>query len=92
MTDKVVVHFAGDGSGIAELSWGQQEIWYVMQDKGDSLSMGGARALPPGQTVADVAAGLSFIMSRHQALRTMLRFGSHGQTQQVVHASGAITL
>ena len=92
MTDKVVVHFAGDGSGIAELSWGQQEIWNVMQDKGDSLSMGGARALPPGQTVADVAAGLSFIMSRHQALRTMLRFGPGGQAQQVVHASGEITL
>ena len=50
--------------------------------------MGGARALPPGQTVADVAAGLSFIMSRHQALRTRLRFGPDGQTQQVVHASG----
>ncbi|MBV9448772.1 MAG: hypothetical protein JO345_23025 [Streptosporangiaceae bacterium] len=88
----LVVHFAGDGSGIAELSWGQQEIWSVMQDKGDSLSMGGARALPPGHTVADVAAGLSFIMSRHQALRTRLRFGPGGQTQQVVHASGEITL
>ncbi|HEX6523624.1 MAG TPA: condensation domain-containing protein [Streptosporangiaceae bacterium] len=92
MTDKVVVQFAGDGSGIAELSWGQQEIWSVMQAKGDSLSMGGARALPPGQTLADVAAGVSFIMSRHQALRTRLHFAPDGQTKQVVHASGEITL
>jgi hypothetical protein len=92
MTDKVVVQFAGDGSGVAELSWGQQEIWSVIREKDSSLPMGGARALPPGQTVADVAAGLSFIMSRHQALRTRLRFGPDGQTQQVVHASGAITL
>jgi hypothetical protein len=92
MTEKVVVQFAGDGSGVAELSWGQQEIWSVMQAKDNSLPMGGARALPPGQTVADVTAGLRFIMSRHQALRTRLRFGPDGQTQQAVHASGAITL
>ena len=92
MTENVVVQFAGDGSGVAELSWGQQEIWSVIQAKGNSLPMGGARALPPGQTVADVAAGLRHIMSRHQALRTRLRFGPGGQTQQAVHASGAITL
>jgi hypothetical protein len=92
MRDKVVVQFAGDGSGVAELSWGQQEIWGVMQGKDSSLPMGGARGLPPGQTVADVAAGLSFIMSRHQALRTRLRLGPDGQTEQVVHAAGEITL
>lgn len=92
MTEKVVVQFAGDGSGIGELSWGQKQIWSVIQAKGSSLPMGSARALPPGQTVADVADGLRFIMSRHQALRTTLRFGPDGQTQQVVHASGAITL
>jgi hypothetical protein len=92
MTGKVVVQFAGDGSGVADLSWGQQQIWSVLQGKDSSLSMGGARALPPGQTVADAAAGLRFIMSRHQALRTRLRFGPDGQTQQVVHASGEIML
>src|SRR6185437_306848 len=92
MTDKVVVQFAGDGSGVAELSWGQEEIWFVIQDKDNSLPMGGVRALPPGQSVADVAAGLSFIMSRHQALRTRLRFGPDGRARQVVHASGEITL
>jgi hypothetical protein len=92
MREKVVVQFAGDGSGVAELSWGQQYIWAVIQATDNSLPMGDARALPPGQTVADVAAGLSFIMGRHQALRTKLRFGPDGRAQQVVHASGAITL
>jgi len=92
MTDQVVVQFAGDGSGVAELSWGQEIIWSVIQEKDNSLPLGGVRALPPGQTVADVAAGLSFIMSRHQALRTRLRFDPDGRTRQVVHASGAITL
>ena len=45
MTDRVVVQFTGDGSDVAELSWGQQEIWGVMQEKDHSLPMGGA----PGQ-------------------------------------------
>jgi hypothetical protein len=92
VTNRVIVQFEGDGSGVAELSWGQQEILSVIQDKADSLPMGGARALPPGLTVADVAAGLSFIMSRHQALRTRLRLSQGGRAQQVVHASGEIAL
>lgn len=92
MTERVIVRFEGDGSGVAELSWGQQEIWSAIQDKGDSLPFCVVRALPPGQTVADVAAGLRFIMSRHQSLRTRLRLDLNGQTRQVVHASGEIML
>jgi hypothetical protein len=92
VTNRVIVHFEGDGSGVAELSWGQAVIWSVMQDKASSLPMGGVRALPTGQTVADVAAGLSFIVSRHQSLRTRLRFDPDGHTRQVVHASGEIAL
>jgi hypothetical protein len=102
VTDTVIVRFEGAGSGVAELSWGQHEIWCVMRDKSDSLPIGGVRALPPGQTVADVAAGLRFIMSRHQSLRTRLRWCSEGQAsagqaseglpKQVVHARGEIAL
>src|ERR1700678_1434260 len=73
VTERVVVRFEGDGSGAAELSWGQQEIWSAIQEKGNSLPFCGVRALSPGQTVADVAAGPRFIMSRHQSLRTRLR-------------------
>ena len=92
MTDKVIVEFEGDGSGVEELSWGQHEIWSVMQRTGSSLPIGSVRALPPGQTAAEVAAGLRFVMGRHQSLRTKLRFGLNGQVQQVVHACGEITL
>ena len=92
MTDTVIVRFEGPGSGVEELSWGQHEIWQVMADKGDSLPIGGVRALPPGQTVADVAAGLGFVMARHQSLRTRLRLVSGGLPRQVVHASGEIAL
>jgi hypothetical protein len=92
VTDRVIVRFEGDGSGIGELSWGQQEIWYVMRDKNDSLPIGGVRALPAGQTVADVAAGLRFIMSRHQSLRTRLHLVPGGLPRQEVHASGEIAL
>jgi hypothetical protein len=92
VTDRVIVHFEGDGSGVAELSWGQFEIWSVMRDKGNSLPIGGFRALPPGQTVTDVAAGLRFVMGRHQSLRTTLRFDPDKQPRQVVHASGEIAL
>ena len=92
MTERVVVRFEGEGSGVAELSWGQHEIWAAIQDKGNSLPFCRVRALPPGQTVADVAAGLRFIMSRHQSLRTRLRLDLDGQIRQVVHASGEIML
>jgi Condensation domain len=92
VTDTVIVRFEGAGSGVAELSWGQHEIWCVMRDKGDSLPIGGVRSLPPGQSVADVAAGLRFIMSRHQSLRTRLRLASEGLPRQVVHARGEIAL
>jgi hypothetical protein len=92
VTDKVVVDFAGGGSGAFELSWGQQEMWAVIQAVDDSLPIGGVRELPPGQTVADVADGLRFIMGRHQALRTTLRLRPGGRPLQVVHPSGEITL
>jgi hypothetical protein len=92
VTDTVIVRFEGDGSGVAELSWGQHEIWCVIRDKSDSLPIGGVRALRPGQTVADVAAGLRYIMSRHQSLRTRLRLVCDALPQQVVHARGEIAL
>jgi hypothetical protein len=92
LTDAVIVRFEGDGSGVADLSWGQEEIWSTMRAKGDALCMGGARVLPAGQTVADVADGLRYLMSRHQALRTTLRFDPGGRTRQVVHDHGEITL
>lgn len=92
MTDGVTVRFEGGGACVAELSWGQREMWSVMRVKGSSLPFGSVRALPKGQTVADVAARLRFIMGRHQSLRTTLRFGPGARVRQVIHAAGEITL
>ena len=47
MAERVLVPFEGEGAGLAELSWGQRQIWAVLQGTDSSLPMGGARALPP---------------------------------------------
>jgi hypothetical protein len=92
MTETVLVRFEGQGTGVAELSWGQREIWAVMRQKGHWLSVGGVRQLPPGRTVQDVAEDLRYAMSRHQALRTRLRFTAGGAPLQVVADRGEIAL
>jgi hypothetical protein len=92
MADRILVPFEGEGSGVDELSWGQRVIWSAMRNQGSSLGMGGARPLAEGITVEDVAAALRFSMSRHQSLRTRLRFEAGGRTLQVVTSSGDIPL
>ena len=88
MTSQVLVPFEGESSGVGELTWGQLDIWAAMQRQQSSLGVGGAFPLPPGTTVADVAADLRFLMSRHESLRTRLRFAADGHPQQVVAKSG----
>src|SRR5215472_7464121 len=92
MAEWVVVPFEGEGAGVAELSWGQREIWSVMRSVGRSLYLGGARPLPAGRTADDVAGDLRFIMTRHQSLRTRLRFMADGTPRQVVADSGEVPL
>jgi hypothetical protein len=92
MTEQIVVPFEGDGCGVGELTWGQQEIWPVLRRERSSFSVGGWLALPPGRTVADVAADLRFVMSRHSSLRTRLRFAADGRPQQVAAGSGEALL
>jgi hypothetical protein len=50
------------------------------------------RQLPPGRTASDVAADLRFIMTRHQSMRTRLRFMADGTPLQVVADRGEIPL
>jgi hypothetical protein len=92
MADRILVPFEGEGSGVDELSWGQRVIWSAMRNQGSSLGMGGARPLAEGTTVEDAAAALRFIMTRHQSLRTRLRFEADGRTLQVVASSGSVPL
>jgi Condensation domain len=90
--ERMVVQFIGAEAGTAPLSWGQKAIWQDMQDSGNQFSMGGMTDLPAGSTVADAAARLSGLMSRHAALRMRLAAGPGGRPYQQVAGSGEIGL
>jgi Condensation domain len=93
MTSQILVPFEGDGAGVEDLTWGQIGFWQGMEDTGQSATMGGVTALPPGVSVDFVADTLRFVMSRHQALRTRLRFDpSGGRPKQVCSTSGEAVL
>ncbi|MEU7869043.1 condensation domain-containing protein [Dactylosporangium sp. NPDC049140] len=88
----IVVEFEGEGSGTAELTWGQRDVWDLMRRTGRTMNIGGTVPAAPGETVAHLAELLRFIVSRHQALRTRLVPVDGGPPRQRVHASGAIGL
>ncbi|HKB30117.1 MAG TPA: hypothetical protein VKD26_04700 [Streptosporangiaceae bacterium] len=64
----------------------------ILQRERASFSIGGWLTLLPGRTVADVAAHLRFVMSRHSSLRTRLQFAAADRPQQVVASSGEALL
>jgi hypothetical protein len=88
----MVVDFAGEGSGVAELSWGQLELLGAMQRQRTWMPLPDKQPLPAGTTLEDVAEWLRYLMNRHQVLRTRLRFPADGQPCQVLHASGEIAV
>ena len=90
--ERVAVHFAGDGAGVDEMSWGMWEIWHAMVDQLSSLPIGGRTPLPAGTTVADVADELRYLMGRFPSMRTLLRFDSAGWPTQELFGSGSTTL
>jgi hypothetical protein len=93
MVSQILVPFEGEGSGVQDLTWGQVGFWQGMVDTGQSGTMGGVTALPPGVTIGFVADSLRFVMSRHQSLRTRLRFDADGaRPRQVCSASGEAPL
>ena len=88
----ILVPFEGDGSGVAELTWGQRRIWAATRISGLSINMGGAVRVPPGITVEGVAASLRFLVGRHQTLRTRLELTADGEPRQAVAARGELPL
>jgi hypothetical protein len=92
MTDQLLVDFEGSGNGVGELSWGQRGIWQTIKHEGESVTMGGISPLAAHLNVQDVATVLRFCLSRHQALRTRLRFENDATVRQVVFDSGDIAL
>jgi hypothetical protein len=92
MASRILVPFEGQGCGVEELTWGQIGFWQGMAETGQSATMGGVTALPPGMTVDDVADGLRFVVERNQSMRTRLRFEADGHPVQVCATSGEVPL
>src|SRR5262245_15450697 len=92
MEQQILVPFAGDGSGLEELTWGQWIVWRLMSDFGSMPMVGGAMRLEEGTTVDNIVHLLSFIVSRHQSLRTRIRVQPDGTPMQLVADSGEVAL
>lgn len=91
-SSKLAVPFAGEGSGVATLSWGQQLAWRGIEVSGAPIILHGVYPAPDGKTVEDLAADLGRLVSRHQSLRTVFRPGGDDGHEQVVTSSGQTML
>lgn len=93
---EISVAFAGTGAGTGELTWGQMGIWRATQRNDRNMNLIWAEPLPEGTTLEQIADRLRFIVSRHPALRTRLRFveGPSGDRypRQVVADVGEVPL
>jgi hypothetical protein len=92
VTRRVAVPFAGEGSGQGPLTWGQVTIWLTIQKQRCSLGVGEAAPLPPGMSLEALIAGFSFLIGRHQSLRTRVGFDADGNAVQVVSERGEVPL
>jgi hypothetical protein len=88
----VGVPFAGAGAGTAPMTWAQLGIWKTMVRTGINMNIGGTVPMPPGTTVEEMQTLLRYLVTRHQSLRTRLRFTPDGAAEQVLSAAGEITL
>ncbi|HEX5401846.1 MAG TPA: condensation domain-containing protein [Pseudonocardiaceae bacterium] len=86
-----MVPFQGVGAGVGELSWGQAEIWSAIVAQESSLHLGGVAEFPVPKSLDEIVAALSWMISRHPALRTRLRFDPDG-VRQVVGSDGEVPL
>lgn len=92
-TEQVPVRFRGDGEGTAELTWGQRELWAAVELAGRWIVLGGWMPVPEGTTVESLTRLMSFVMSRHQSLRTRFNCDEQGRpVEQVVVAEGETVL
>jgi hypothetical protein len=90
--ERIPVEFAGDGAGVAALTWGQHEIWQSMTRQGNWLPLGGWRPLEPGTTIEAVADELAYLHTRFPSMRTFLRFDAQGNPHQELLSSGSTRL
>ncbi|WP_432840641.1 condensation domain-containing protein [Dactylosporangium sp. CA-092794] len=90
--ERISVPFTGQGAGIGELTWGQQQVWRAMVEVGSSMSMGGVVPVQDGRAVGDFVEELRFFLSRYPAMRALLRIAPDGTTTQEVFDRGEAAL
>lgn len=95
---RLSVDFACNRAGTAELAWGQRDIWRAIDEVGpDSahyFNVPRLLAVPRAGGPRDpqvVAAALTEVMGRHDALRSLVRLGAAGPYQEVA-AAGTVSI
>lgn len=93
---EIPVDFRGEIAGVAELTWGQMSIWRMAQETGRTMNIVMIMPLPQGAPLALAVGVVRFLVSRHPALRTRLRFVDEAsgarRPQQVVADAGQVPL
>lgn len=92
VTSTVMVPFEGTGGGVAELSWGQAEIWSTIVHQESWMPIGGPAELPLAKDLDDVVAALRWMLGRHRSLRARIRFDPAGGVRQEVADRGEAPL
>jgi hypothetical protein len=92
VASRIDVPFRGEGSGVAELTWGQQSVWRNMRRTGLTMNIGGVVPLVAGESLPQMVQMLQYLIGRHEALRTRLRFVPGAEPVQVVHDAGVVPL
>jgi hypothetical protein len=92
MTERIIVPFAGEGSGADALSWGQAEIWRAMERQRSWIPLITIARLPAGTIVGDITAQLRLRMSRYPSMRTRYHVDPGGTPRQVLAAGGEAAL
>ncbi|MFL6145678.1 MAG: condensation domain-containing protein [Labedaea sp.] len=92
LVERILVPFAGEGSGVEELTWGQIGLWQSIEQSGLTKTVHYVLELAPGTTIDDVAGSLAFMVGRHQSLRTLLRLRDDAPPLQECVASGETPL
>jgi Condensation domain len=91
VVDRVPVAFEGEGTGEAELTFGQRGLWQSIELAG-TATVTNLVAADPGTTVDAVADVLAFMVGRHQALRTRMVLRESGPPLQRVATAGTLPL
>jgi Condensation domain len=92
MVEQIRVRFNAEPRGPEPLSWGMWAQWKTYSLGKPLLSAGGTMKLDEGVTVGQLATMLRLIVSRHEALRTVIELDDQGEPRQRVLESAELVL